>query len=198
VSGKKKATKLADCGRELGAVLDRIDREHQALVELVKERKGRIAALEKRAHHLRDLLAGRDFEQEEIPGTEASVTGEVCGNCGNPADAPSPACKDECDHGRSTGAACRDCGEAAKRAGGALTTDGYCWDCEVKRHPERAEPAKPRKKKQKGVGKCAGCGDPAERWCLGEKRCGECAKTAEIAWRYAHPGLALPAGDVLP
>lgn len=178
MTAKKNGTKLADCGRELGAVLDRIDREHATLVELVKERKGRIAALEKRAHHLRDLLAGRDFDQEEIPGTEASVTDELCGDCGKPADQPSPGCQ-ECDHGRKTGAACADCGRPAKRDGGALTTDGYCWDCEVKRHPERAEPVKPKGKKPKGIGKCTRCGARADAYHHGDKLCFACVEKDE-------------------
>lgn len=66
---KPKAAPPPDLGRELGAVLDRIDRERAALAELVKERKGRIANLESRAHKLRDLLAGRDLDQVEMPGT---------------------------------------------------------------------------------------------------------------------------------
>ncbi len=59
-------------GEELAAVLDRIDGERERLADIVKDRKGRIAALEKRARQLRDLIAGRDFEQETIPGTEVT------------------------------------------------------------------------------------------------------------------------------
>lgn len=75
---RPKSAQAPDLGRELGAVLDRIDRERAGLAELVKERKGRIANLETRAHKLRDLLAGRDLEQLDVPGTETTeVLGEA-------------------------------------------------------------------------------------------------------------------------
>ncbi len=85
---RPRATPAAEIGRELGAVLDRIDRKRADLAELVKERKGEIAKLEARAFKLRDLLAGRDFDQLDVPGTETSEVlaeaHEVAGRKGAP------------------------------------------------------------------------------------------------------------------
>jgi hypothetical protein len=53
-------------GRELARVLDQHRREREDLAELVKERKGRIAALAKRAAELVDLANGRVPVQLEV------------------------------------------------------------------------------------------------------------------------------------
>jgi hypothetical protein len=68
-STKLDARKL---GRELAAVLDRIEREEADLKEETKDRRGRIAKLHRRVNELRDLLAGRSGEQLGVPGTETS------------------------------------------------------------------------------------------------------------------------------
>jgi hypothetical protein len=64
-------------GRELAKVLDLVDREREALADVVKERKGRIARLEKRARELRDLATGRDGVQGELDTEVAAVLGEA-------------------------------------------------------------------------------------------------------------------------
>lgn len=61
-------------GEELARVLDRIDRERELLAEVVKERKGGIAKLEKRAKELRDRLTGRGGEQLDM---EDAATGRA-------------------------------------------------------------------------------------------------------------------------
>jgi hypothetical protein len=63
-------------GRELAAVLDRIESEEAALRELVKARRERIAGQRERARELRDLIAGRTGAQSVILET-LEEAGEV-------------------------------------------------------------------------------------------------------------------------
>lgn len=52
--------------QELARVLDEIDARREALRDEVKERKGAIAKLEKRARELRAVVSGRRGAQLEI------------------------------------------------------------------------------------------------------------------------------------
>lgn len=61
-----------DYGEQLGAVLDRIEAMEEALKEEVKERRGEIAKLKKRARNLRDLIAGRAGAQLDIETAAAA------------------------------------------------------------------------------------------------------------------------------
>lgn len=67
-----------DHGRELAELLDRIDRLREQLADEVKERKGAIAKLEKRARNLRDIIAGRTGDQLDLEERAAAdVLAEV-------------------------------------------------------------------------------------------------------------------------
>jgi hypothetical protein len=62
-----------DYGPLLADVLDRIDAAEEQLRETVKERKGEIAKLKKRARGLRDLMAGRAGTQLDLAADDAAA-----------------------------------------------------------------------------------------------------------------------------
>lgn len=111
--------------RELVKLLDEADRREEALREHNKSERDSIAALRAQAGERRDIIADRQGVQLSIGHTrdEAAAVEALDG-------ARKVAKKKEAP------ATCHDCGESAKRPGGALTTEGFCWDCHVKRHPE--------------------------------------------------------------
>lgn len=112
-------------GRELAKVLRLAAQKDEQLKDLVKERKGEIAALHKRARELQSIVLGDavqvelDTTDEEAPpeappaqvaevlgrkskrrerqDAQAAALSEPCGACGVPADKPSADCE-ECDH----------------------------------------------------------------------------------------------------
>lgn len=62
--------------RELARVLDEIDAKEEALREEVKERRGEVAKLRKRAKELRDVVSGKRGAQLDL-GAAGEVLAEA-------------------------------------------------------------------------------------------------------------------------
>jgi hypothetical protein len=73
-----------DYGPLLADVLDRIDAAEEQLRETVKERKGEIAKLKKRARGLRDLMAGRAGTQLDLADDAAAAVALAAARKGTP------------------------------------------------------------------------------------------------------------------
>lgn len=64
----------ADHLQELFELSEERDRLHAELREETRERREELKRLDLRIHRVRDIVAGRDHVQEEIPGTETVTT----------------------------------------------------------------------------------------------------------------------------
>lgn len=60
-------------GRELARVLDEIDAKEEAIREELKERRGEVAKLKKRAKELRNIVSGRNGAQLDLTAGDAAA-----------------------------------------------------------------------------------------------------------------------------
>lgn len=189
-------------GRELLDLLDQIEAEEEHGRELSKKSKERVGELRAQARERRDILAGKRGVQLPLVARVLNAAAKVasrkepedreCPACGVDSDQPSPGCE-ECSHPEpldpDTMCAC------GTRVGDPMPS------CEHHRQRHRASVGKVTKvhrtRKKKRGGPCAGCGNPAECWVLGEVRCFRCATIAKNEWKRDHPDDDTPREEAL-